>query len=75
MDGMAGAATGGVRRAHDLLAAAIAPRDGALAELPGAADPDPDPDVVRKLLLASVGGRTPGTPPEPDAAVPSEPGR
>jgi hypothetical protein len=68
VDEMAGAASAGLRRAHALLARAIAPRDPAVAAL--ADDTAPDPDAVRKALLASVGGRTQWTPPAPaDGAV------
>lgn len=55
VDEMAGAAAAGLARAHALLARAIAPRDAAVAAL--ADDPAPDPDAVRRALLASVGGR------------------
>ena len=74
VDEMAGAATAGLPRAHALLAAAIAPHDGAVAAL--AALAGPDPDAVRKAVLAAVGGRTQWTPPagptpsiEPNAVV------
>jgi hypothetical protein len=61
VDEMAGAAAAGLRRAHALLAARLAPRDEAIAAL--AAQPEPaDLDAVRKALLASVGGRTQWTP-------------
>jgi hypothetical protein len=71
VDEMAGAASAGLRHAHALLAAAIAPRDAALAGL--AASADPDPDTVRKALLANVGGRTQWTPPEPSEAPTEQP--
>ena len=67
VDEMAGAASAGLRRAQALLARAIAPRDAAVAAL--ADDPEPDPDTVRKALLASVGGRTQWTPPAPERAT------
>jgi hypothetical protein len=63
VDELAGAAAAGLPRAQALLARAIAPRDEAVAAL--ADTPDPDPDAVRRALLASVGGRrdrTPGAP-------------
>ncbi|MGQ0575467.1 MAG: hypothetical protein ACT4RN_14860 [Pseudonocardia sp.] len=53
VDELEGAAHAGLPRAQALLARAIAPRDAAVAEL--AASPDPDPDAVRKALLAHVG--------------------
>jgi hypothetical protein len=64
VDELAGASRAGLRRAQALLAAAIAPRDEGLAAL--AASPSvPDPDEVRKLLLASLGGRTQWSPEPP----------
>ena len=66
VDEMAGAAAAGLVRAHAMLAAAIAPRNEALSAL--AAEARPDPDEVRRALLAAVGGRTqwqPPAPPEP----------
>ena len=63
VDELAGAAAAGLPRAQALLARAIAPRDEAVAEL--ADTPDPDPDAVRKALLASVGGRRDWAPKAP----------
>jgi hypothetical protein len=48
-----------------MLAAAIAPRNEALSAL--AAEARPDPDAVRRELLAAVGGRTQWQPPEEPA--------
>jgi hypothetical protein len=62
-DELAGASRAGLRRAQALLAAAIAPRDEALAALAASPSP-PDPDEVRKALLASLGGREQWTPPD-----------
>ena len=61
VDEMAGAAAAGLPRAHAMLASAIAPRNAALAALAGEARPDPD--AVRRELLAAVGGRTQWSPP------------
>jgi hypothetical protein len=61
VDEMAGASAAGLLRAHAMLAAALAPRNTALAAL--AAQPRPDPDEVRRELLAAVGGRTQWQPP------------
>ena len=61
VDEMAGAASAGLVRAHAMLAAAIAPRNAALSAL--AAEARPDPDAVRRELLAAVGGRTQWQPP------------
>ncbi len=69
VDEMAGAAMAGLPRAHALLAATIAPRDAELALL--AREESPDPDAVRKALLASVGGRRQWTPPAADAGAAS----
>ncbi len=67
VDEMAGAARAGLPRAHALLAATIAPRDDDLAAL--AREDSPDPDTVRKALLASVGGRRQWTPPAAGAGA------
>src|SRR5438477_435385 len=48
-------------RAPAMLAAAIAPRNEALSAL--ASELRPDPDAVRRELLAAVGGRTQWQPP------------
>jgi hypothetical protein len=66
VDEMAGAATAGLRRAHALLAQLVVPHNADVAAL--AAQPAPDPDAVRKAVLASLGGRSQWTPPEPDVA-------
>ena len=69
VDEMAGAAQAGLARAHALLASAIAPRDQGLAALAAqATSADPDPDEVRKTLLASVGGRKQWVPADPGVA-------
>lgn len=52
VDELEGAASAGLPRAQALLARAIAPRDAAVAALADQADPDPD--AVRRALLASV---------------------
>ena len=65
VDELVGAAHAGLPRAQALLAQAIAPRDpavAALAESALAGSSGPDPDEVRKALLASVGGRSGWTP-------------
>ena len=61
VDEMAGAAAAGLIRAHAMLAAALMPRNAALSAL--AAEARPDPDAVRRELLAAVGGRTQWQPP------------
>lgn len=61
-----GAANAGLRRAQALLARAIAPRDSAVAAL--AESGDPDPDDVRRALLAHVGGHPDRPAREPGAA-------
>ena len=66
VDEMAGAAAAGLVRAHAMLAAALMPRNAALSAL--AAEARPDPDAVRRELLAAVGGRTQWQPPEEPAA-------
>jgi hypothetical protein len=63
---MAGAAAAGLVRAHAMLASAIVPRNALLSAL--AASARPDPDAVRRELLAAVGGRTQWSPPEAPAA-------
>ncbi|WP_250550103.1 hypothetical protein [Pseudonocardia sp. H11422] len=68
VDELVGAAAAGLPRAQALLARAIAPRDDAVAAL--ADSPDPDPDAVRKALLASVGGRRDWTPRPPAEQAP-----
>jgi hypothetical protein len=65
VDEMSGAATAGLVHAQALLAKAIAPHDIAVASAADAAPPQPD--AIRKALLASVGGRTQWTP-EPTRA-------
>lgn len=54
VDELEGAALAGLKRAHALLARTLAPRNAALAELAEATDPDPD--AVRKTLLAHLRG-------------------
>ena len=71
VDEMAGAASAGLVRAHAMLAAAIAPRNEALSAL--ALETRPDPDAVRRELLAAVGGRTQWHPPA-QPAKPTPPG-
>ena len=71
MDEMAGAASAGLVRAHAMLAAAIAPRHAALSAF--AAQARPDPDAVRRELLAAVGGRTQWQPPPAQPPRPTEP--
>jgi hypothetical protein len=65
VDEMAGAAAAGLPRAHALLAQLVVPHSADVAAL--AARSDPDPDAVRKAVLASVGGRTQWTPPATDS--------
>jgi hypothetical protein len=72
VDEMAGAAAAGLVRAHALLAALLAPRSEALGAL--AAQARPDPDQVRRELVAAVGGRKQWSPPASDSASPLEPG-
>ena len=62
VDEMAGAAAAGLVRAHAMLASALLPNNAALRTL--AADSRPDPDAVRREVLAAVGGRTQWSPPE-----------
>jgi hypothetical protein len=72
VDEFAGAARAGLPRAQALLARALAPRDPAVAAL--AEQPGPDPEEVRRALLASVGGRSawrPDTGGEPGAYAPA----
>lgn len=66
VDELAGAATAGLPRAQALLARAIAPHDAEVAALADAAQPDPE--ALRKALLARFGGRTQWTP----GAAPSD---
>jgi hypothetical protein len=61
VDEMAGAAAAGLVRAHAMLASAIAPHNAGLSAL--ASQARPDPDAVRRELLAAVGGRTQWSPP------------
>jgi hypothetical protein len=70
VDEMAGAAAAGLVRAHAMLAAAIAPHNAALGAL--AAERRPDPDAVRRELLAAVGGRTQWQPPPTEHAPPAK---
>jgi hypothetical protein len=71
VDEMAGAAAAGLVRAHALLAAALAPGNQALAAF--ALQPHPDPEAVRRELLAAVGGRKQWQPPAEPASPPAEP--
>jgi hypothetical protein len=52
-----------------MLAAALAPYNEALAAF--AAQARPDPDAVRRELLAAVGGRTQWQPPPVESGSPS----
>jgi hypothetical protein len=61
VDEMAGAAAAGLIRAHAMLAAALAPGNATLRGF--ASESRPDPDQVRRELLAAVGGRTQWQPP------------
>ena len=63
VDEMAGAAVAGLVHAQALLARAITPYDKDVLALTEAREPDPD--AIRKAVLAGVGGRTQWVPPEP----------
>lgn len=63
VDELAGAATAGLPRAQALLAKAIAPHAPSVVEVADAAQPDPD--AIRKALLAYFGGRTQWAPAAP----------
>ena len=67
VDELAGAASAGLRRAQALLAKTIAPHAPSVVELADAADPDPE--ALRKALLAYFGGRTQWTPSAPGEDV------
>lgn len=56
VDELSGAAIAGLPHAQALLAQAIAPHNAGVAEACAAVPPDPD--AIRKALLAGVGGRT-----------------
>ncbi|MGF1662787.1 MAG: hypothetical protein ACFCVG_10020 [Kineosporiaceae bacterium] len=60
IDEFAGAAAAGLPHAQALLARAIAPHDQQVAAAAEAAVPDPD--TIRRALVASVGGRRQWTP-------------
>jgi hypothetical protein len=66
VDEMAGAAAAGLDRAHAMLAAAVMPHNARLSAL--AQERHPDPDTVRRELLAAVGGRTQWQPPPPESS-------
>lgn len=63
VDELVGAASAGLPRAQALLAKAIAPHNKEIDELVASATPDPD--EIRRTLLASVGGRRDWTPKAP----------
>jgi hypothetical protein len=69
VDELVGAAAAGLPRAQALLARAIAPHNEAVGALASATDPDPD--EVRKALLASVGGRRAFVPPDERGSRPT----
>ena len=69
VDEMAGAAAAGLVRAHAMLAAAVVPHNAQLRAL--ASQKCPDPDAVRRELLAAVGGRTQWQPPPVESGSPS----
>jgi len=59
VDELAGAAVAGLPHAQALLARAISPYDEGVREACEAVDSgSPDPDAIRKAVLAAVGGRT-----------------
>ncbi|MEJ2869305.1 hypothetical protein WCD74_16130 [Actinomycetospora sp. OC33-EN08] len=64
VDEMQGASVAGLARAQVLLARAIAPHDAAVGEAVDtalAAGSAPDPDAVRRVLVAALGGSPAGT--------------